>query len=158
MRFTMQDFLAKGFAQSADGSLSKQKADLQARVTTAARPLSGKEHETHEAIIKFLRDKRFPFVHSRMDLPSTTALGTPDFIIALPRGITLWLEVKTSTGKLSSQQFAFLHWLQSKGHHALVVRSMPEFLSVVEALLAHAVTPADNFPLAAAITPETPNH
>jgi hypothetical protein len=89
-----------------------------------------READLHDAILDFCRIKGWPVVHSRMDVPATCGVGTPDFVIAVPSGRTLWIEAKASGGKLRPEQSAWLASLRFVGHTAEVVRSMEEFIAV----------------------------
>ena len=88
------------------------------------------ERKLHEAILEECRRRGWYVVHSRMDQPTTTAAGVPDFIIAAEAGRTLWIEVKTKRGKLTTQQEATGVWLRTLGHKHYVVRTIKEFLSL----------------------------
>ena len=92
------------------------------------------EADLHDQILSECRRRAWPVVHSRMDRPTTSAVGTPDFVIALPKGRTLWIEAKTAHGKLTMEQRTWLFWLQKLGHRAFVVRSFQDFLSVLNSL------------------------
>lgn len=92
---------------------------------------SHSESDLHESILEFCRSRGWRCVHSRMDRPSTCEVGTPDFAIAMPNGRTVWIEAKAGKGKLTLQQRAWLTALNALGHTTAVVRSMDEFLSVV---------------------------
>ena len=89
------------------------------------------ERQLHVAIAAYCRRADLPFIHSRMDRPTSIACGAPDFVIAMPGGKTLWLECKTAKGKLTTEQNAWLHWLKGKGHEAHVVRSMRQFMDLM---------------------------
>jgi hypothetical protein len=67
-----------------------------------------------------------------MDVPQTAGIGTPDFVVALPGGRTVWVECKTAKGKLTQPQAAWIAALNKVGHRAVVVRSMAEFLKVAQ--------------------------
>ena len=124
MRLTLADLSAMGYAP--DGTRLARERD---------RPLSpgpAREKELHDAILGYCRARCWPVVHSRMDVPQTAGVGTPDFVIALPGGATLWVEAKTAAGKLRPEQAAWLAALRAVGHRAEVVRSFEEFLSVVQ--------------------------
>lgn len=96
-----------------------------------ASPAVAREADLHDAILAHCRAKGWPVVHSRMDRPSTSGVGTPDFVVALPSGTTVWIEAKASGGKLRPEQAAWLAALRILGHRAEVVRSLPEFLALV---------------------------
>lgn len=90
------------------------------------------ERRLHEQIEADLKIRRWYYVHSRMDAPTTTALGTVDFIIAAPNGITYWIEAKTSNGKLTKEQNIAQHILKALNHKHFVVHSYKEYLEVVK--------------------------
>ena len=90
-----------------------------------------KESELHDVILAECRRRGYPVIHSRMDRASTVAVGAPDFIVALPRGITLWIECKTPKGKFRPEQLAWLAHLKNHDHQAHVVRSIGEFLDLL---------------------------
>lgn len=52
--------------------------------------------------------------------------GFPDLIVIAPGGKTLFLEVKTKSGKLSEAQKDFANDLQMMGHNYAVVRSIED--------------------------------
>lgn len=90
-----------------------------------------KESELQQQIRGFLRDKRWPFVWSPMYLRTSTGIGTVDFIVAAPKGRTLWVEAKSKTGKLKPEQIGFQMLLEANGHEHYVVRSYREFLEAI---------------------------
>lgn len=90
-----------------------------------------READLHDAILAHCRAKGWPVVHSRMDVPQTAGVGTPDFVVALPGGRTVWVEAKARTGKLTPPQAAWLAALGIVGHEAAVVRSIEEFVAIV---------------------------
>lgn len=89
------------------------------------------ESDLHNEILTFCRARGWPVVHSRMDVPQTAGVGTPDFVIALPGGRTLWIEAKARGGKLRLEQRAWIAALHVVGHQARVVWSFSEFLDLV---------------------------
>jgi len=92
------------------------------------------EKGLHFEIMKYCDapERRWYYVHSRMDKRSTTRLGTPDFVIALPTGRTLWIEAKARREKPSEEQLCTLAVLRKLGHEAVVVYNMADFLKVVD--------------------------
>jgi len=93
------------------------------------------ESELHEDIEKFLSGQGWPFFHQRMDKPHTDKLGTPDFIIAMPKGRVLFVECKSKTGKVSIEQAAMAAALKKHGHWCYIVRSFDEFKSAMKGAL-----------------------
>lgn len=91
----------------------------------------GPESDLHQAIIDYCKSRAWYFVRQRMDMPSTTAVGVPDFIIATSGGRTLWIEVKRKGGKPTTPQLAAKQWLFNLGHESHIVWSFEEFLAAV---------------------------
>jgi len=52
--------------------------------------------------------------------------GVPDLTCCLPSGLTVFMEVKTATGKLSPLQEHFIEQLKQLNQHVYVVRSVEE--------------------------------
>lgn len=88
----------------------------------------GPESELHEHIETYCKTKGWYYVHSRCDRKTTTAIGTPDFVIALPSGRTFWCEVKRRKGKRAPAQLGVGMFLEHLGHAYACVYSFPEFL------------------------------
>lgn len=86
-----------------------------------------READLHDQIEKECRRRGWPFVHSRMDRRTTTAVGTVDFVIAAGNGRTLWIEAKGAKTKVTREQAATIHWLNTLGHAAAIVHSLDEF-------------------------------
>ena len=57
--------------------------------------------------------------------------GTPDVLVMLRNGRVLWIELKTSTGKLSDAQTAWHARARSMGHDVLVARSVQDAVDAV---------------------------
>ena len=90
------------------------------------------ERDLHEQTTAELRRRKLYFVHSRMDKPATNQIGVPDYIVAMPGGKTMWLELKSKTGKLSPEQQAAKHMLEMSGHRHEVVRGFSQLLEVLD--------------------------
>lgn len=125
MRLTSSDLQALGW--NTDGTRIR---DNHRPVTNAAK----RESDLHDEILAYCRARRWPVVHSRMDVPQTAGIGTPDFVVALPAGRTVWVEAKAKGGKLRTEQLAWLTALRAVGHSATVVYSFGEFLEAVASL------------------------
>lgn len=105
----------------------------------APRPVKH-ESDLHDDIEKELKRRGWYYVHSRMDRATTQAKGVPDFIVAVPlqRGVacghsrTLWIEAKGANGKLTPEQAGALAWLDRDGHETAIVRSLEEFLALIQ--------------------------
>ena len=57
--------------------------------------------------------------------------GISDLVIFLPAGTTLWVELKSSIGKLSEPQKRFQDELMGKGHHYFVARCSTQLESIL---------------------------
>ena len=72
------------------------------------------EDELHDQVEAFLRRNDIPYVHSRMDKPSTIRKGWPDFT-AMRKGWVACVELKGPHGKLSDDQKEVIMELQGAG-------------------------------------------
>lgn len=102
---------------------------FKAGLATAA-ACSKEIEELHYPIIRWLRDHRIPFAHNRTDMESTAGNGVPDFIFPY-RGKVLFVECKTKTGKLSTEQLAWKMGAEQQGQCVHVIRTMDEFYTLV---------------------------
>lgn len=87
-----------------------------------------KEDVLHDAIEAYCRSQGWLYVHSRMDKRTTNQTGTPDFIVALPGGVTLWAEIKKGKEKLSGAQMSVAAQLRHHDHRYVVARSLEDFV------------------------------
>ena len=92
-----------------------------------------KESELHEQIVNHCNSQwpRWRFIHCRMDMKSTIALGAQDFTIFMPKGRTLCVECKKKDGKLDSNQIGWANEMNKNDHAVHVVRSFEEFLALL---------------------------
>lgn len=120
-RMTPADLIAKGYGM--DGNKLRQTAP----VTKAEM----REAELHRMIIDYCQARGWPRVYSRMDVPHTSGIGTPDFVIAMPDAKTLWIEAKVGGGRVRPEQAAWIASLRILGHRARVVWSFEDFLEEV---------------------------
>jgi hypothetical protein len=67
----------------------------------------------------------------RTDKKATGKPGTPDFIVALPGGKTLWIEFKSPIGLLSPVQSATLKNLAILGYRTFIAHSGAEAIALV---------------------------
>lgn len=107
-----------------------------ARLTKAGTPAStlnpvSLEADLHGQIEAYCKGKGWLVVHSRLDRPTTVAVGTVDFIIAADGGRTYWVEVKRHKGKCTTAQLGTIAWLQKLGQTAAICWSMDDFLKLV---------------------------
>ena len=87
---------------------------------------AGGEKALHIQIERELIRKRWLYIHSRMDMKTTTQKGVPDFQIYPPGAPAFFIEAKTRVGKLSPEQVAFKFVADLSGHTVHVCRSMRE--------------------------------
>jgi len=83
----------------------------------------------HQQIINWCDQQhpRWKAVHSRTDKPSTTELGTPDFVVFGPFPKCLVFECKARTGKLTEDQRNWAYEMSMLGWDVKIVRSLQEF-------------------------------
>lgn len=85
------------------------------------------ESALHDAISEYCKGRGWLAFHGSMAHRAMRTLGEPDFIIARADGVTLYVECKTKTGKLTPEQQAIGHALTALGQRWAVVRSLEEF-------------------------------
>lgn len=89
------------------------------------------ESKIQEQILNYCRARGWFIVRSRMDKPTTYALGTPDLIIFADRGEAFLLEVKRPGRKLRPEQAGTGIMLEMLGHRWAVVHSFAEFMEFI---------------------------
>lgn len=87
------------------------------------------EKSIHGQILNECARRQWYAVHSRMDQPSTTGVGTPDFIVFTP-GRVIIIEVKRPGSKLRPSQQAAQVWLKKLGYPFYTVHNLQEFLAL----------------------------
>ena len=70
-------------------------------------------------------------VWHRPDKRSTATIGTPDFIIALCNGRTLWIELKAAGNSETDDQRAFREKLAKLAHSAFLAHSCADAIRLV---------------------------
>lgn len=88
------------------------------------------EKEIQQEIARYCADRGWVCIRSRMDRRATNACGTPDFIVALSDGRTVYAEAKRKGGKPSPEQNATLAWLRKNKQVCGVVTSLEEFIEL----------------------------
>jgi hypothetical protein len=91
-----------------------------------------KEKDLHNRIFDECRKRQWIAFHGSMAERTHRTEGEPDFLILCPSGKQLLVECKSRTGKLSPAQQAIKHHASMLGHTIHVVRSIEEFLTLVE--------------------------
>jgi hypothetical protein len=84
-------------------------------------------------IEKWLTDRGIAVVHDRSR--GKNKPGQPDIIAAMPYGVTLWLELKGSKGRLSEEQKLFRLQLVRLDHLFYEVRSFRRFLEIAKTVM-----------------------
>lgn len=85
----------------------------------------------HNPIIAECKRRGWRYVHSDPYRPSTCGEGVCDFIIFADCGRVFYIECKSRSGKLSSEQVIFVSWLSRLGHKVHVIQSMREFYDIL---------------------------
>lgn len=121
--------------ETLNGSAAFRRLNGLDKVTEAKGPGVKLEADLHDSILDHCRAKGWPVVHSRMDRPATCGVGTPDFAIAMPGGVTLWIEAKAAKGKQTPAQLAWMAALRRVGHRFVLARSMGDVLEAIASAL-----------------------
>jgi hypothetical protein len=105
--------------------------------SVAAVEEQGVEEEAglQERIISDAKGRGWWPLYSRMDLPTTTPLGTPDLIIFADNGRVIIIEAKAKNRKLRPEQLGVKMLLERLGHPVYVVRTWDYYLGIVNALI-----------------------
>jgi hypothetical protein len=98
---------------------------------TAFTPAITREKDLHGLIFDECRRRGWIALHGSMSERSHRTLGEPDFTILRDGGRVLFVECKTARGKLSPDQLAIKAWAEKLGHTVHIVRSMEEFLAII---------------------------
>lgn len=93
---------------------------------------AGQETKLHQDIEDDLRYRRWLFIHSRTDTPTTTQLGVPDFTIFPPDAKGFFIECKTVVGKQTANQRGFQLAAELSGYSYHIVRSFSEYQRVIQ--------------------------
>jgi hypothetical protein len=100
-------------------------------------PATTDELKLHDEIIAWCnrQSPRIKYIHARTDRRSTIATGAHDFTIFFPNGKTICIEVKSKTGKLSTEQLAWRAEMKRLSHVIFVVRAFGEFECIADAAM-----------------------
>ena len=110
--------------------LPPSKADIHEQVRAQLPRYRQTEADLHEQIFAECRRRGWLALHGSMSERTHRTMGEPDFVILANDGLVLFVECKTSTGKLSTEQQALHAWARKLGHEVHVVRSLAEFLAL----------------------------
>jgi hypothetical protein len=89
------------------------------------------EMELHEEIILYCRNRGWGFIRANPTKKSHITLGAPDFVILANLGRVHFIECKSATGKLRTEQLGFKIQAEMNGHIVHVVRTFDEFMEIV---------------------------
>jgi hypothetical protein len=104
---------------------------LQHRVEQPTGDGVSRESDLHESIFDECRKRGWIALHGSMAERTCRTLGEPDFVILANNGRVFFIECKSRIGKLSPAQAALKYHAELLGHAVHVVRSMGEFLEIV---------------------------
>lgn len=89
------------------------------------------ESDLQDKCISYCHSQGWWVMFSRMDLATTTPVGSPDLIIFADKGRVFIVEAKREKEKLRPAQVGVKCKLESLGHTVFVVHSVPEFMDAI---------------------------
>lgn len=90
----------------------------------------GPEKDLQAKAEKLCREKGYHFFHDRSR--GANVPGQTDLVIAMPKGRTLWVELKSRHGRLSADQKRVRMILSALGHEWHEVRSYQQFVTILD--------------------------
>lgn len=93
-----------------------------------------RESDLHEYVAGRCRANGWLFFHGSMAHRTHRTLGEPDFIVACERGVTLFVECKSRSGKVTPEQQAVIAMASRLGHSASVISSRNEWDALEKAV------------------------
>lgn len=87
------------------------------------------ESKLQASIQKWAVSKGFPYFHDRSRKKNTP--GWPDLTIIMPKGIVLFLELKSAKGVMRPDQQHIRQQMVFLGHHHYIVKSYKSFLKII---------------------------
>jgi hypothetical protein len=90
-----------------------------------------RERDLHDDIETYCRMRFYLVCHSRMDRPSTIAVGFPDFVIFMPGRNVCFLEAKKRGAKATTAQFAKLAHARKLGFVAEIVDNLADAIEAM---------------------------
>lgn len=94
-------------------------------------PGADDERQLHEQISAECRRRGWIALHGAMSERTARNLGEWDYEILADGGRVFLIELKSRTGKLRPEQAALHHWAAKLGHKSHVVRSVEQFLEII---------------------------
>lgn len=130
---------ARGFRAIIKGAEGVEEALQRASGTPPAlldgRTRQGRESDLHKLILAECGRRNLLAFHGSTAHRTHRTEGEPDFVILLPNGRLLLVECKTHTGRLSDPQIEVMTRAALLQHRIYVVRSFPDFHSVLRTAL-----------------------
>lgn len=93
-----------------------------------------RESDLHEYVAGRCRANGWLFFHGSMAHRTHRTLGEFDFVVAAERGVTLFVECKSKTGKVTPEQQAVIAMASRLGHSASVISSRNEWDALEKAV------------------------
>ena len=90
---------------------------------------SGPESKLQAKILKWAKDKGYPVFHDRSRKKNVP--GWPDLTLCLPKGIVLFLELKSEKGVLRKEQEAIRQQIMYLKHDYFIVKSYKRFQEII---------------------------
>jgi hypothetical protein len=103
-------------------------------IVPESEPDTGPESVLQLKIESWLDSHAIAYVHDRSR--GRNRPGQPDIIAAMPFGVTLWIELKSKTGRLSVEQKIFQLKLLRLDHLFFEIRSFKKFLEIAAPMVA----------------------
>jgi len=94
-----------------------------------AQPDLGPESKLQAKIQKWAKDKGFPVFHDRSRKKNVP--GWPDITLCLPKGVVLYLELKSARGVLQAEQKQIRQQMIYLKHNYYVVKSYKQFQEII---------------------------
>jgi hypothetical protein len=93
----------------------------------------GREADLQAEVEDWLTECGYYWFHDRSR--GKNKPGHPDLVVALPRSVTAWIELKTKTGSMSKEQKEVAMRLGALGHPVIIARSLDQVRSEVSSLI-----------------------
>lgn len=102
-----------------------------ARPSPSRTSKGSRERDLHDELDEYCRAAGYLVIHARMDMPSTIAVGHPDFTICMPGAVTCFVECKAPGGKTTVEQLRKVAHAKKLGFVAEIVDDMPGALAAM---------------------------
>lgn len=89
------------------------------------------ESALHRDVLAYCRQQGWIVFHGSMAHRTARTVGEMDATICASNGRVFFVEMKARAGKLSTEQLGVKLWMERLGHTVHVVRSLEQFLEIV---------------------------